>query len=66
MSDILQKLLQPRAEPSPEPKWPKWIAEALAYQPDSPPAVLDPSPKAVSPDSDQRRNIRILSRVSNT
>lgn len=66
MSDILRKLLQPRAEPSPEPKWPKWIAEALAYKPESPPPVLNPPPEAVSPESDERRNIRILSRVSNT
>lgn len=66
MSDILQKLLQPRAEPSPEPKWQKWIAEALAYKPESLPAVLDPPPKAVSPESGERCDIRILSRVSDT
>ncbi|WP_145984267.1 hypothetical protein [Bradyrhizobium nitroreducens] len=66
MSDILQKLLQPRAAPGPEPKWPKWIAEALAYQPESSPVGLDPPPKAVSPESEERRNLRKLSRVPNT
>ena len=66
MSDILRKLHQPRTEPSLEPKWPKWIAEALAYKPESPPAVLGPPPKADSPESEGQRNIRILSRVSNT
>ncbi|WP_194403509.1 hypothetical protein [Bradyrhizobium sp. CCBAU 53351] len=66
MSDILQKLLQPRVAPNPEPEWPKWIMEALAYKPERPPAVLDPPLKAVSPESDERRNIRILRRVSNT
>lgn len=66
MIDMLQKLLQTRAEPNPEPKWPKWIAEALAYRPGSPPAVLEPPPKAVSLDGDERRNMRILSRVSNS
>lgn len=65
MSDMLQKLLHPRAAPNPEPKWPKWIAEAIAYKPESLPAVLVPPPKAVSPDG-ERCDIRILSRVSDT
>ena len=64
MSDMLQKLLQRRAEPNPEPEWPKWIMEALAYKPESPPTVRDPPSKAVSPDSEERRNIRMLRRVS--
>ena len=44
MSGIFQKL-QPRAEPSPESKWQKWIAKSLAYKPESPPVALDPPPK---------------------
>ena len=61
MSDILQRLLQVRAEPNPEAKWPQWIADALAYKPEtSVPEV--PSLIKVAP-SEDRRNIRVLSRM---
>ncbi|SCB54051.1 hypothetical protein GA0061098_10236 [Bradyrhizobium shewense] len=65
MSEILLKLLQARAEPSSEAKWPKWIADALAYKPENLTKVVDSPAKLVSPESDERRNIRVLSRVSN-
>lgn len=62
MSDILQRLLQVRAEPNPEATWPQWIADALAYKPETfVPGV--PSPSNVAPEED-RRNIRVLGRVS--
>ncbi len=66
MSGILQKLLQQRVLPTPKPKWPKWIEEALAYKPARLPAVLDPAPKGAAPETEDRRNIRLLSRISNT
>ncbi len=64
MSDILQKLLQPRAEPSPEAKWPQWIAEALAYKPEGTAPVTESPAKVGPPEADERRNIRVLTRVS--
>lgn len=64
MSDILQQLLQTRVEPGPKPEWPRWIADALAYKS---PALVDASPtKPVSPEAEERRNIRRLTRVSNS
>ncbi|MBR1170421.1 hypothetical protein [Bradyrhizobium liaoningense] len=66
MSDILQQLLQTRVEPGPKPEWPRWIADALAYKPESA-AVVDASPtKPVSPEAEDQRNIRVLTRVSNS
>jgi len=46
-------------------RWPRWIAEALAYRPKSPPAVVDAPTKAFSHVDDDRRNIRVLTRVPN-
>ncbi|WP_375304963.1 hypothetical protein WI560_22805 [Bradyrhizobium sp. A11] len=65
MSDILQKLL-PRAEPKPEAKWPQWIADALAYKPESAAPVADSPTRAVTPETGDRRNFRVSMRVSNT
>ncbi|WP_439363175.1 hypothetical protein ACNJYD_20700 [Bradyrhizobium sp. DASA03005] len=66
MSDILQQLLQTRVEPGPKPEWPRWIADALAYKPESA-ALVDASPtKPVSLRTEERRNIRVLTRVSNS
>ncbi|WP_271501090.1 hypothetical protein [Bradyrhizobium sp. CCBAU 11357] len=66
MSDILQQLLQTRVEPQPKPEWPRWIADALAYKPESA-ARVDVSPtKPVSPEAEEQRNIRVLTRVSNS
>lgn len=60
MIDLLQKLLQPGVEPQPKPEWPKWIAEALAYKPENPaPGEASPT-KPVSPETEARRNIRVL------
>ncbi|MFB6463324.1 hypothetical protein [Bradyrhizobium tunisiense] len=42
MSDILQKLLQARAELRQEAGWPRWMAEALAYKPDRAAPVVSP------------------------
>ncbi|RXH25523.1 hypothetical protein XH99_10335 [Bradyrhizobium nanningense] len=64
MSEILQKLLQARAEPSPEAKWPQWIVDVIAYRPESPAPVVGSPTKAVPLEADERRNIRVLSRVS--
>ena len=44
-------------------RWPRWIAEALAYKPESPPAVVDASTNAISQADHDRRNIRVLSRM---
>jgi hypothetical protein len=66
MSDILQKLLQPLVEPEPKPEWPRWIADALAYKPDNPARVEASPTKPVSPETEERRNIRILTRVSSS
>jgi hypothetical protein len=64
MSDILQKLLQARAEARQEVEWPRWIADALACKPEnSAPMAVSPT-KAVPPQTDERRNIRVLTRVS--
>lgn len=65
MSDIFQKLLQVRAEPSPEAKWPRWIAEALVYEAKKS-APAESSPKAIPAEADERRNIRVLTRVLST
>lgn len=46
-------------------RWPRWIAEALAYKPESPAAVVDSPAEAFSPVIDDRRNIRVLTRVPN-
>ncbi len=66
MSDDFQKLRPARAEPSYEAKWPKWIADALAHRPESPTPVGGSPTKAVPPEVDERRNIRLLTRVPNT
>lgn len=66
MNDVPGKLLQERAEPSPDARWPQWIADALAYKPANPAPKLQPSAKAVASESNDRRNIRILSRVVDT
>ena len=66
MSDIPQKLLQTRVEPGPKPEWPRWIADALAYKPEIQ-ARVDASPtKPVSSRTEERRDIRVLTRVSNS
>ncbi|MFK4505934.1 hypothetical protein LPJ38_32335 [Bradyrhizobium daqingense] len=66
MSDLLQKLLlQARAQPEPKPEWPRWIAEALAYKPESATPVKAP-PKPGPAAVDRRHDYRVLSRVRNT
>lgn len=60
MSELLQKLLQARAEPRQEAEWPLWIAQALTHKPETPP-VGDSPTKAVN--TGQPRNIRVLKRV---
>ncbi|WP_157784014.1 hypothetical protein [Bradyrhizobium yuanmingense] len=66
MSNLLRKLFQARVEPQPKPEWPRWIAEALAYKPEKL-APVETSPiKPVSPETEERRNIRVLTRVSSS
>lgn len=65
MSDILQNLLT-RAEPRQEAEWPQWIANAVAHKPESGARAADSPTKKVTPDTGERRNIRVLTRVSNT
>lgn len=66
MSTNLQKGGQTRVEPDPEAGWPQWIADALAYNPEKQAPELDSSGKAVASEIDERRDIRILSRVLRT
>ena len=66
MTDILQKLLRSRAEPSPEAKWPRWIADALAYKPEGTAPAMESPPKVGPSEANERRNIRVLTRVSST
>lgn len=63
MSGAPQKPHQPRVEPSAEPGWPQWMADALAYKPEN---QTPEAGKMVSAESNERRNIRTLSRVSNS
>jgi len=65
MNVILQKLLQTPVEPRQEAEWPPWIAEALAYKPESSAPVVDALAKAPTPATEDRRNLRVLTRVSN-
>lgn len=65
MSDIVRELLQARAEPKPDAKWPQWIAKALAYKPENPAAAMGSRPGAPS-EAGERRSIRVLTRVSST
>lgn len=66
MSDLLRKLLLPRVEPQPKPEWPNWIGEALAHKAEVPSPVKASPAKPVSPEAEHRRNIRVLTRVSNS
>ena len=66
MSDIVQELLQARAEPKPDAKWPQWIAKALAYEPENPAAAMGSRPGAAPSEAGERRSIRVLTRVSCT
>jgi len=65
MSDILRKLLQTRVQPAPKPEWPRWIAEALAYKPESAVQVKAP-PKTVPAGPNRRDDYRALTRIRNT
>lgn len=44
-------------------RWPRWIAEALAYKPENPASVVDSPVKTLSPAIEDRRDIRVLTRV---
>ncbi|WP_130215001.1 hypothetical protein [Bradyrhizobium genosp. SA-3] len=66
MSANLQKLLQTRVGPSAEAGWPQWIADALAYRPESQAPELAPPEKAAASETNDRRDIRTLNRVLKT
>ena len=63
MSENLQKLPQAAVEPRREAEWPRWLADALAYKPESSAPVVESPPRSV--DTDDRRDIRVLRRVPN-
>ncbi|MGY3074798.1 hypothetical protein ACVWZZ_001169 [Bradyrhizobium sp. LM6.10] len=52
MSELLEKLLQARAESRQEAEWPLWIVQALAHNPENPPVVDSPT-KAAPSNTDQ-------------
>lgn len=65
MSESFQNLRQPRVEPRPEAEWPRWLSDALAYNPETPATVVESPPSSVSLDKDERRDVRVLRRVPN-
>jgi hypothetical protein len=46
--------------------WPRWMADALAYRPQSPALGVGSPGETAALESSERRNVRILSRVSKT
>jgi len=63
MSEDSPKLRLARVEPSPEPGWPKWIADALAYKPESQAQRTDLPRAPVSSASEGLAGMRVLRRV---
>ncbi len=47
-------------------RWPQWMREALAYKPESIALAVETSTKAAPLETTERRNIRVLTRVSST
>ncbi|MCS3928105.1 hypothetical protein M2175_003136 [Bradyrhizobium elkanii] len=71
MSTDRQKPRQPRIDPDPPAQgiaeltgWPRWMADALAYRPQSPALEVGSQGETAALESSERRNVRILSRVS--
>ncbi len=61
MSEDSQKLRLARVEPGPEAAWPKWIADALTYKPESETPIA--SPKAPVRAGEGLAGRRVLRRV---